>query len=518
VSKKPPGIGRVLVAIAFALSCFGLALFLWTAFGGPVPLQAQGYRFHADFNQANQLAEQSDVRISGVTVGKVVNVALAPNGLADATIQMDDKYAPIPRDTRAILRQKTLLGETYVELTPGSRNARSLPEGGQLPQMQVAPSVQLDEIFRTFNARTRRAFRQWMAEQAVSLHGRGADLNAALGELVPFTSAANKALRILDTQRQAVRQLVNGGAETFGALSQRQGELRSLIQRSATVFDTTARRNRDLARTFQILPTFQDESRKTLARLERFAKDANPLVVQLRPAAKQLTPTLEATRRLAPHLDTFFTGLRQAIPAGVKGLPALRGLLSNDLPPLLQQANPFLRQLDPILTVLNHYRHELTAFFANGSAALNGFNVTGTSAKKVRYVRTTNALGPEVLAGFPRRLRTSRTNPYLSPKGYLKLGKGGLQSFETRQCSGGIDATLDPATPSDPSFQARATATATTPTSTAADLFARIVQFAFAGQTSADAIPQASCRQQPPFRSIGISPEMTRFLHVREEK
>jgi phospholipid/cholesterol/gamma-HCH transport system substrate-binding protein len=518
METRPPTVTRILIAIGFALSCFGLALFLWIAFGGPLPLKPEGYRFTVPFTEATQLAEQSDVRISGVTVGKVVNVALGDNGLADATIEVDDKYAPIPSNTRAILRQKTLLGETYVELTPGSRKAKKLPEGGQLPQAQVAPSVQLDEIFRTFNARTRSAFRSWMQQQAIALHGRGADLNAALGELVPFTSAANKALRILDTQRQAVRQLVNGGAQTFAALSERQGELRSLIQRSAAVFDTTARRNRDLERIFQILPTFQDESRKTLARLERFARDADPLVVQLRPAAKQLTPTLEATRRLAPHLDAFFAGLRQAIPAGVKGLPALRDLLSNDLPPLLAQADPFLRQLDPILTVLNRYRHELTAFFANGAAALNGFNVTGTSAKKVRYVRTTNALGPEVLAGFPRRLRTSRTNPYLKPKGYLDLAKGGLESFETRHCSSGIDATLDPTTPSDPSFQARATATATTPTSTPEDLFARIVKFAFAAQPSADAIPQAPCRQQPPFRSIGITPEMTRFLHVREEK
>ncbi len=511
---KGPTVGQTIIAVAFALSCFGLALFLWVTFGGPVPLQAEGYRFSVNFNEATQLAKQSDVRISGVSVGKVIDIQLTKRGLADATIELDDKYAPIPSNTRATLRQKTLLGETYVELTPGNRDAKPLPEDGQLSTANVAPTVQLDEIFRTFNKPTRAAFRVWMQQAAIAFRGRGTDLNDALGELVPFTESANRAFRILSTQRQAVRQLVRGGGETFRALSQREGQLRSLIQHSATVFDTTAQRNADLADIFRILPTFQDESRTTLARLQAFAINTDPLVTQLRPAAKQLTPTLEATKRLAPHLETFFKGLRQAIPAGVRGLPALRGLLGNDLPPVLTKLNPFLRQLDPILTVLHQYRHEVTGFFANGAAALNGFNIA-TGTRRDHYARTTNVLGPEVLAAYPRRLSTGRTNPYVAPGGYSRLAtKKGLYSFETRQCSGGINATLNPGTPSNPTFQTRATSSGTSP----ADLFSRIQRFMFKRQPDAASIPQAPCKQQPNFHSIGVSPEFTRYLHVRKEK
>jgi phospholipid/cholesterol/gamma-HCH transport system substrate-binding protein len=514
VRTKGPTVGQTIVAVAFALSCFGLALFLWVTFGGPVPLQAEGYRFNVDFNEATQLAQQSDVRISGVSVGKVVDISLTKGGLAKATIELDDKYAPIPSNTRATLRQKTLLGETYVELTPGNRNKPPLPEGGQLPTANVAPTVQLDEIFRTFNKPTRAAFRVWMQQAAIAFRGRGTDLNDAFGELVPFTQSANRVLRILSTQQQAVRQLVNGGEETFRALSQRQGQLRGLIQHSNTVFQTTARRNADLADIFRILPTFQDESRKTLDRLRRFAINTDPLVTQLRPAAKQLTPTLEATKRLAPHLETFFKGLRQAIPAGVRGFPALRGLLGNDLPPLLTKLNPFLRQLDPILTVLHQYRHEVTAFFGNGAAALNGFNIA-VGTRKDRYARTTNVLGPEVLAAYPKRLVTSRTNPYTAPGGYNRFAqKKGLYSFETRQCSSGANATLNPTTPSNPTFQARVGGSA----GMAGDLFNRIKRFMFKRAPDAASIPQAPCNVQPNQKSVGVSPEFTRYLHVRKEK
>ena len=99
---------------------FALLLFLWIAFGGPIPLKPEGYRVQVPFNEATQLAVESDVRISGVSVGKVKEIELDDAGSAVATLEIDSEFAPIPEDSQAILRQKTLLGETYVELTPGS--------------------------------------------------------------------------------------------------------------------------------------------------------------------------------------------------------------------------------------------------------------------------------------------------------------------------------------------------------------------------------------------------------------
>src|SRR5262245_54196290 len=337
METRPPTITRILVAIGFALSCFALALFLWIAFGGPLPLKPEGYRFTVPFKEATQLAVQSDVRISGVSVGEVKSITLADSGLADATIEVDSQYAPIPVNTRAILRQKTLLGETYVELTPGNRNGPTLREGGTLPTAQVSQAVQLDEIFRTFNARTRQAFKVWMQGSAAALNHRGADLSAAIAELGPFAEETNRLLRVLDSQQHAVTGLVHNGGEVFHALSERKGQLRGLIENSNAVFQTTARRNTDLEQIFQILPTFQRESRLTLERLNSFAANTDPLVRQLQPAAKQLSPTLIAAGKAAPDLRRFFSGLRGTIRHADTGFPALRRLLSDDFTPLLSR-------------------------------------------------------------------------------------------------------------------------------------------------------------------------------------
>src|ERR1700710_1565027 len=119
VNKQVPSLGKILVMVGFALSCFGLLLFLWLAFGGATPLKPKGYQFKVSFGEATQLAHEADVRISGVPVGKVKDIVTnEQTGRSDATIQLDAPYSPLPSDAKAVLRQKTLLGETYVELTP----------------------------------------------------------------------------------------------------------------------------------------------------------------------------------------------------------------------------------------------------------------------------------------------------------------------------------------------------------------------------------------------------------------
>src|ERR1700712_3398231 len=180
MNKQVPSVGKILVMVGFALSCFGLLLFLWLAFGGPTPLKPQGYRVQVAFTDAATLADQADVRTAGVKIGKVVAKQLAPGGnKLLATIELDSKYAPMKADARAILRQKTLLGETYVEVTTGSPGARNIKEGGRLPDGRVARAVEFDELFSTFDKPTRKAFQEWMASIAKAGAGRGRDLSDA---------------------------------------------------------------------------------------------------------------------------------------------------------------------------------------------------------------------------------------------------------------------------------------------------------------------------------------------------
>lgn len=495
MQKQAPTLGRILVMAAFALSCFGLLLYLWVAFGGGFPLKPEGYRFHVRFGEATQLAQQADVRISGVPVGKVVKLELGPGETTDATIQLDERYAPIPRDARAILRSKTLLGETYVELTPGDAGGGTLPEGGILPGAQVRDTVELDEIFRSLDPLTRQSFQIWMQSLAEGIDGRGADLNNAFGNLAPFAEDTNDLLRILNEQESAVQLLVRNTGVVFDALSRRGDQLTNLIRNSNTVFGTVAARNTELQETFRAFPTFERESTLTLNRLDRFARKADPILTQLRPVARELSPTLQAAGRLAPSFRDFFVDLGPLITYAKPGLPAFRRVLA-DLRPALGQLDPFTRSLNPFLGFVADYLPELDGFVGNivaGTQATLGEGAGGETP--IHYLRTASSFGPEGLSLYPQRIATNRPNPYRFPNQLREL-RSGLPVFENRQCASGPRPV--------PSFPPNFAEIVGGVSPDAADL---ILQLAFRGDPLN--VPAPPCRAQGPTPGYG-----TDYPHV----
>jgi ABC-type transporter Mla subunit MlaD len=284
------------------------------------------------------------------------------------------------------------------------------------------------------------AFQRWMINQGRVFQNHGQDLNDALGNLTPFAENFDSLLAILNEDKVDVRRLIRNTGSVFGALTERQGQLRGLVVNSNRVFETTAKRDKELAQTFQVLPTFLEESRKTLVRTTQFANDANPLVTQLRPAAVQLSPTLIALKDIAPDLLGLFSDLDPLIKVSKKGLPATSTFL-NELRPLLEATDPFLRNLNPMLKWIAMYKHEITSFFANDVAATQASSLGADQKTQLHYLRTTNPLNPENLATYQHRLSSNRSNPYVAPLGYQKFP---IKVFGTYTCTNNPVPSLAP--------------------------------------------------------------------------
>src|SRR3954465_1813622 len=412
----------------FALSCFGILTFLWVSFGGSVPLPAKKYEVRVSFPEATTLAEQADVRISGVPVGKVQKKQL-DGSLTQATLRIDKRYAPIPADTRAILRQKTLLGESYVELTPGNAAAGQLPDGATLRRSQVQPTIELDEILSIFGSRTRREFRAFVKDSAKQIEGRSEELNAGLGNLAPFAHSGSDLLAVLHMQSRGVGRLIRNSGIALRALNDHRGTLRELISNSDRVFSATSQERHALAQTFAIFPTFLDESRTTLARLGRFSVATDPLVNDLKPVADRLGPTVRDIGALSPDLERLFRGLPRLVDASRAGLPAAAKFLGGPAP-LLASLHPFLEELNPILSYLNFYQQAVAQFLTNGGAAMN-FRLRGGQTDVPLYTLpqfgVTNARSLSVNLTRPKY---ERANAYVLPNEYKRaLAFGVPESF-----------------------------------------------------------------------------------------
>src|SRR4051794_33256073 len=127
-------------------------LYLWNAFGGGVPLKAKGYQVTVALPEADLLAQQADVRISGVSVGRVVRTGrdAGDANRKDAVLEIDARYAPLRRDVRATIRRKSLAGEEYLELTPGGASAAAGGRRGPPAAPHPAPGGGDGEGARAF--------------------------------------------------------------------------------------------------------------------------------------------------------------------------------------------------------------------------------------------------------------------------------------------------------------------------------------------------------------------------------
>ncbi len=420
--------------VFFALSCVGLLIFLWVSFGGSVPLAPQGYRFNVEFDQAVQLADQADVRIAGVSVGTVVSKSLdRKTGLTKAVIQIDHQYAPRPIDTRAILRAKTLLGETYVQLSPGSQSAPKLPDGGTLPVAQVEPTVQLDQILSTFDPVTRHAFQVWLQQGGQALTNRGQDFNAAFAYLYPFATNVNAVLAVLNRDAAATSTLLRDGGQVFSALSRSPSQLQGFITNSNAVFKTTAAQDQALASAVRAFPAFNVATALTIDRVKRFAETTKPLIDEVRPAAPALSQALEASVTLAPELRALMINIAPLTSASAVGVPALQQFLTDSVP-WLKRLTPYLGNLVPVLDYINVYRREVAAFFANSTAATQATDFNNVSSKQLHYLRTSNPVNPEALTAYQNVLESARRAPYMAPGGFDNL-RGGLSVFGNYLCT-----------------------------------------------------------------------------------
>jgi phospholipid/cholesterol/gamma-HCH transport system substrate-binding protein len=437
MNTEGPTLGRLLVISGFALTCFCLLLFLWLAFGGPIPLKPQGYRVQVAFTDAATLADQADVRTAGVRIGRVVKKELPESGgnKTIATIELDSKYAPMKADARAILRQKTLLGETYVEVTTGSKGAPDVAEGARLPDGQVAQAVEFDELFSIFDEPTRKAFQEWMASAAQAGAGRGRDLSDALGNLPVFAENAQGVVGVLDDRRAALRDLVKNAGKTFEELTADEGALTELTQRNTELFDELSERRESLAASIRILPTFLEESKLTLARLKTFSINTEPLIRDLDPVLDDLQPTLVSLRRLSPDLENLFDNVNPLISAGDEGLPALSRILRG-LDPTLASAGPFLQQLNPVLRFLELNQAKVSDFLNIGPAAIGGIRTPPAGSNSNGHVLPQLIVfGSESLPAL-RRSPGQRGNAYRAPNNRRDPGKLILPSFDCNNAGG----------------------------------------------------------------------------------
>jgi phospholipid/cholesterol/gamma-HCH transport system substrate-binding protein len=426
---QAPKRSAVLAAVAFTLSCLGLMIFVWTQFGGTIPFSPQGYRINALFKETGLLVPNADVRIAGVNVGKVTNVQ-ARGVNSYVTMDIDHQYAPIPVDTRAILREKTLLGEAYIELSTGNGAGPKFRDDGTIPSTQVDSTQQLDQVLGSFNTETQHNLQALLNGTYLALAGRGQDLNDALGNIDPSITELSAVVGVLNQQSGNVRSLISNTATVLTTLGDRSSELQSLINAGDQVLSATAARNVALTQTVNALPPFLSELRTTLGTLNTSLGLAKPSLATLKPVAPVLTPALHELIALSGPAVKLLREAPGLLDDANRALPAITRFTAA-FHPALDQILPAAEQLAPVIAFMGLYNRELVAAMANLGADLEGQSPADTTqpvgnipAGRAAYLRAIIGVNDETLYGQKTREPTNRHNPYFSPGELANLATG----------------------------------------------------------------------------------------------
>ncbi|WTM87003.1 outer membrane lipid asymmetry maintenance protein MlaD [Halothiobacillus sp. DCM-1] len=140
--------GLEIVVGAFVLAGIVALLtltFQWSDFSGS---SIRGYTLTADFDNIGGLSNRSPVKLAGVTIGRVSNIRIDPATFeAVVTMQIDNKYNNLPKDSFASIYTAGLLGAQYIEISPGGDTA-VLKNGDQITMTQSA--VILEKVISKF--------------------------------------------------------------------------------------------------------------------------------------------------------------------------------------------------------------------------------------------------------------------------------------------------------------------------------------------------------------------------------
>lgn len=118
----------------------GIGFFVYAGQGAGVGSTAETYPLTASFRSIQGISAGSDVKLAGVKVGTITNIALNPDTyFADVTIELDAKVL-LPTDSAILISSEGLLGGNFVELVPGGM-PDTLGPGDEIEDTQGAVSL-----------------------------------------------------------------------------------------------------------------------------------------------------------------------------------------------------------------------------------------------------------------------------------------------------------------------------------------------------------------------------------------
>jgi phospholipid/cholesterol/gamma-HCH transport system substrate-binding protein len=305
-------IGRVAALAALGVAVLAVASLL---LGG-----GSSYQVKAIFQNASQIVTGDQVEVAGNAIGTVSNIQLTPNGQAELTLSISNSlFQPLHQGTHATIRDPGLssVAARYVQLDLGSATAPKIANGGEIPQYDTTSEVDLDQLFNTLNASTRKGLQQVFQGSASQYAGKGQMAQLAWEYLNPAIAASSVLFSELNRDTSKFTRFIVTSSNLVTDLADRQANLSGLVSHLSTTFSALSNQQVALGQSIQELPPFMRLTNTTFVNLRNTLGDLTQLINATKPSA--------LPRPGYPN-GRLYALLEQLRPLAVDAVPTVKNL------------------------------------------------------------------------------------------------------------------------------------------------------------------------------------------------
>lgn len=248
--------------------------------------------FRAEFASVSRLKTGQDVRIAGIAVGSVKDIAIEGD---HATVTFTvDKRQQLYTSTRAAIRYLNLTGDRYLEIFAGPGHLVTLPPGATIPRSNTVAALDLDAllgglrpVLKGLDAAKLNTVSNAIIEL---LQGKGATLSTVLATTADFT-------RTIASRDQLIDQTIDNLTTVLAAADQRSTELNTSIDQLQQLVTTLSKGRDPIVGAVEPLASAQRDLTDVLSTARRplqgVLENAGPLATALDDRKQEVNATVE---------------------------------------------------------------------------------------------------------------------------------------------------------------------------------------------------------------------------------
>lgn len=211
-----------------------------------------GYVVRVELRDSGGIFTNGEVTYRGVTVGRIGDLHLTATGVT-ADLDIDSSAPPIPASARAVVADRSAVGEQYVDLEPPNANGPMLHDGSVITQdrtsIPIGPQTLLSDLDTLATSVPASSLRTVVEQLGTAFNGTGPDLRSLLKSADALTTTATAHLpatialfangrTVLTTQAAEADELMSFSTslnQLAAQLRTSDPDLRTLITTAPTV-------------------------------------------------------------------------------------------------------------------------------------------------------------------------------------------------------------------------------------------------------------------------------------------